>query len=88
MENRPFTGATERMITSKVREFFVDAGWKVTEEAKLRGRMADLVATKDDDIAVVEVKGNLGNLGRGVEQTLHYKYAANFAMMNDSNFMI
>lgn len=81
MENGTFGAATEPTITSKVREFFVNRGWKVKEEVKLRGRMADIVATKDDDIAVIEVKGNLGDLRRGVEQALHYKHAANFAYL-------
>jgi len=72
---------TELTIVSKVREFFVNGGWKVSEEVKLRGRVADIVAVKDKEIAAVEVKGNLGDLRLGLEQTLHYKHATNFAYL-------
>jgi predicted nucleotidyltransferase len=81
MRNMAFTTTAEFTITSKVREFFTSQGWKVSEEVKLRGRIADIVATRDKEIAAVEVKGNLGDLKLGFEQTLHYKRAANVAYL-------
>jgi len=81
MRNRAFTTTAEFTIASKVREFFANQGWKISEEARIRGRIADIVAIKDDEIAAVEVKGNLGNLKLGLEQTLHYKHAANLAYL-------
>jgi predicted nucleotidyltransferase len=81
MRNSAFATTAEFTITSKVREFFTSQGWKVSEEGKLRGRIADIVATKDKEIAAVEVKGNLGDLKLGLEQTLHYKRAANVAYL-------
>ena len=82
MENRPLiTGVSESDITPMVRDHFVKRGWRVTEEVKLRGRVADVVAAKGGEVAVVEVKGGLGDLRRGIEQTLHYGHAANYAYL-------
>jgi len=81
MRNTLFTGASEAVIASKVAEYFASLGWKVSREVKLRGRVADIVAIKDREIAVVEVKGSLGDAKLGLEQTLHYKRAANLAYL-------
>lgn len=73
--------STEVAIASKVGEYFEGRGWKVLREVKLRGRIADIVATKDGEIAVVEVKGSLGDARLGLEKTLHNKHAANLAYL-------
>ena len=81
MRNRTFTLVTEVAIVSKVAEYFESRGWKVSREVKLRGRIADIVAIKDKEIAVVEVKGSIGDAKLGLEQALHYKQAANLAYL-------
>ena len=81
MRNRAVTLVAEAAIVSKVAEYFESRGWKVSREVKLRGRIADIVAIKDKEIAAVEVKGNLGDLKLGLEQTLHYKHATNLAYL-------
>jgi predicted nucleotidyltransferase/predicted transcriptional regulator len=81
MRNTLFTGTSEAVIASKVAEYFVSSGWKVLREVKLRGRVADIVAIKDQEIAAVEVKGSMGDARLGLEQTLHYKRAANLAYL-------
>jgi predicted nucleotidyltransferase len=81
MRNVPFPLAPEAAIVSKVADYFAHTGWKVSTEVKLRGRKADIVAYKDGEIVVVEVKGSLGDTKLGLEQTLHYKRAANLAYL-------
>jgi predicted nucleotidyltransferase len=81
MRNSTFTTSTGVGIASKVGGYFAGRGWHVTPEVKLRGRVADIVAVKDGEIAVVEVKGSLGDVKLGLEQTLHNKHAANLAYL-------
>ena len=64
-------------MVPKVGEHFARRGWKVSREVRLRGRVADIVAVKDGEIAVVEVKSNVGDVNLGIEQALHHKRAAN-----------
>ena len=71
----------EAAIASKVAGYLAAAGWEISREVKLRGRIADIVAVKAGEIAVVEVKGSLGDPRLGLEQTLHYKHAANIAYL-------
>ncbi len=72
---------SEAGITSKVADYLSAAGWEVSREVKLRGRIADIVAIRSGEIAVVEVKGSLGDPRLGLEQTLHYKRSANIAYL-------
>ncbi|MGA2875944.1 MAG: nucleotidyltransferase domain-containing protein [Nitrososphaerales archaeon] len=73
--------STEQISLSKVEKYFKDKGWKVSREVKLRGRVADLVALKDGEIALVEVKGASGDMHLGIEQALHQKNTANFSYL-------
>ena len=68
-------------MVPRVGEYFARRGWKVSREVKLRGRVADIVAVKDGEIAVVEVKSNAGDVNLGIEQALHHKRAANMAYL-------
>ena len=79
--NTSFTLVTEASIVPKVGDHFARKGWKVSREVKLRGRVADIVAVKDGEIAVVEVKSNVGDVNLGIEQALHHKQAANLAYL-------
>lgn len=56
-------------------------GWKIFHEVKLRGRIVDIIATKDDKITAIEVKGGSGDIQRGIEQALHQKNSANFSYL-------
>jgi len=68
-------------MVPRVGEYFAGKGWKVSREVKLRGRRADIVAVKDKEIAVVEVKGSIGDARMGLEQALHFMRAANVAYL-------
>lgn len=72
---------TESVVMPKVEEYFSKRGWRVLREVKLRGRVADIVAVKGEDIIVVEVKGSIGDIESGIEQTLHQKKAVNFSYL-------
>ena len=73
--------STEASMVPNVGEYFSRKGWKVSREVKLRGRVADIVATKGREIAVVEVKGSIGDARLGLEQALHYGHGSNFAYL-------
>lgn len=73
--------STEAAMVPRVGEYFAGKGWKVSREVKLRGRRADIVAVKDKEIAVVEVKGSIGDARMGLEQALHFMRAANVAYL-------
>ncbi len=73
--------STESMVVPKVERYFSSKGWKVSREVKLRGRVADIVAVKGEDIVVVEVKGSVGDIESGIEHALHQKRAANFSYL-------
>lgn len=72
---------TERNITDRVSEYFIKRGWLVSLETKIRGRIADIVATKDGKITIVEVKGGLGDISRGIEQALRQKNSSDFSYL-------
>ncbi len=72
---------TESALVRKVAEYLEKKGWKVNFEVKMRGRMSDIVATKNGEIAVVEVKGGSGDIRLGIEQALHQRNAANFSYL-------
>ena len=72
---------TENVIVSKMQTYLEEKGWKIEHEVKLRGRVADIVAIKGDEIALIEVKGSSGDIQRGIEQALHQKNAANFSYL-------
>ncbi len=73
--------STESVVVPTVEGYFASRGWKVLREVKVRGRVADIVAVKGDDIAVVEVKASAGNIHSGIEQALHQKRAVNFSYL-------
>lgn len=72
---------TEITISQKTEKHFEKKGWKTFHEVKLRGRIVDILATKDDKITAIEVKGGSGDMQRGIEQALHQKNAANFSYL-------
>lgn len=72
---------TETVIVNKVAEYLEKKGWKVQFEVKMRGRIPDIVATKNNEIAVVEVKGGSGDIRRGIEQALHQRNTVNFSYL-------
>ncbi len=73
--------STESIVVPRVEEYLKSRGWKVSREVKVRGRIADIVAVKSDNITVVEVKGIVGDIQSGIEQALHQKRAVNFSYL-------
>lgn len=63
-------------------KYFEKKGWKVSGSDKIRGRRPDLVFRKDDELAVVKVKGAKANTDTAIKQTLHYKNAVNYAYLS------
>lgn len=76
-----FAMSTETDILGKVGEYFQNRGWEVRKEVKVRGRVADIVAIKDEKMAAVEVKGTGGDVQKGIMQALHHKGAVNFSYL-------
>lgn len=72
---------TEIAILQKAEKYFEKRGWKTFHEVKLRGRIVDIIATKDGKITAIEVKGGSGDIQRGIEQALHQKNTANFSYL-------
>ncbi len=72
---------TEHVISQKVEKHLEKKGWKISHEVKLRGRIIDIVATKDNKITAIEIKGGSGVMQLGIEQALHQKNAVNFSYL-------
>ncbi|GEM_PF-207312 len=86
MNNRSKSGnsifiSTENNLSQKIGQYLEKKGWKISREVKLRGRMVDVIAVKEDKIMAVEVKGGSGDIQRGIEQALHQKNTANFSYL-------
>ena len=64
-----------------IHKHYTKNGWAIKKEIKVRGRIADLVMIKNNKIALVEVKGSRGDVGKGISQALHYKDAANYSYL-------
>lgn len=79
-ENTSFI-KTEKTLLSKVSAHLEKKGWTVHREFKIRGRQADILATKNDQLLAVEVKGSSGDITQGVEQALHQKNAVNYSCL-------
>lgn len=73
--------STEHVILQKVEKHLEKKGWKISHEIKLRGRIVDIIATKDNKITAIEIKGGSGNIQRGIEQALHQKNITNFSYL-------
>ncbi|MEM2925720.1 MAG: nucleotidyltransferase domain-containing protein [Methanocellales archaeon] len=67
----------EKDLEEKIAKYLEETGFKVSDGIKVRGMMADVVAIKDNKIYIVEVKGERGDISRGIEQVLHFKKCAN-----------
>lgn len=72
---------TEHVISQKVGKHLEKKGWKISHEVKLRGRIVDIIATKDNKITAIEIKGGSGDIQRGIEQALHQKNTTNFSYL-------
>jgi len=72
---------TEKDIVEKVAKFFQIKGWKIIPQVKVRGRIVDLVAVKDQTIALIEVKGTQGNPLHGIGQAVHQSTAADYSYL-------
>jgi predicted nucleotidyltransferase len=64
-----------------VKNYFSGRGWNVSGDVKIRGRTADIVAVKDNEIAVVAVQGGSSSIQGGISQALHQKSAVNFSYL-------
>jgi len=72
---------TEHALLQKVEKHLRSKGWKISHEVKLRGRIIDIIATKDSKIAAIEIKGGSGNIQHGIEQALHQKNITDFSYL-------
>ena len=72
---------TENIISQKIGKYLEKKGWKISHEVKLRGRIVDVIAVKEDKIMAVEIKGDAGDIQRGIAQALHQKNAANISYL-------
>lgn len=72
---------TEKDVVEKVATFFQSEGWKIIPQVKVRGRIIDLVAVKDQTIALIEVKGSQGKLLHGIGQAVHQSTVAEYSYL-------
>lgn len=72
---------TEKDVVEKVATFFQSKGWKIIPQVKVRGRIVDLVAVKDQTIALIEVKGSQGNPLHGIGQAVHQSTVAEYSYL-------
>jgi len=68
---------TEQEIARKVAQYFENRGFHISTQVKLRGRIPDILAIKDDRVIAIEIKGQAGNIEQGIEQALHQKNSVN-----------
>ncbi len=59
---------SESGLEQRVANYFSDKGWNIIQSLKVRGRKPDIIALKDDKIALIEVKSYGGNIKRDIEQ--------------------
>lgn len=72
---------TESTVVQKVEQYFAKEGWNVRKNVKIRGRVVDIVAIKNEEIAAIEVKGGGGDVEKGIMQSLHQKGAVNLSYL-------
>jgi len=65
----------------KISQYFTKLGWKSHYPDKIRGSRPDVVISKNGKIAMVEVKGNKGNVNLGIEQALHFKNSVDYSYL-------
>lgn len=78
-ENITFT--REMDVRKKVEDYLESKGWRIKGRIKIRGRYPDIIGIKNNKILVVEVKGKLGNVTRGIGQIIHYSSGSNYAYL-------
>lgn len=71
----------ETEVVKIVMNHFERGGYSFVKPMKIRGRIPDIIATKDDKITLVEAKGLRGDVLRGFAQALHYSNCANFSYL-------
>jgi len=72
---------TEKDVVEKVATFFQSKGWKIIPQVKVRGKIIDLVAVKDQTIALIEVKGSQGKPLHGIGQAVHQSTVADYSYL-------
>lgn len=81
LQQKAVTKSETTYLLSSIGDYFAKRKWKVSTAAKIRGKVVDLLAVKDDQLAVVEVKSNPRGLERGIEYALHQKQAVNLSYL-------
>jgi len=69
---------TERELTKKVKEYLKNKGWEIKVGVKARGRIPDVLATKKEEIIIIEVKGISGDKLKAIGQAIHFKNCADY----------
>ncbi len=65
-----------------VQEYLVSTGHSIMGTVKVKGSIPDIVATRNDRIIMIEVKGGMGNIHSGIARAIdhsagsHYSYLA------------
>ena len=81
MINRSLLSSKTDALLPSVISYFMKSGWKVVEKVKLRGRVADIVAMRGNEIAAVEVKTNTNKIELGIEAALHFRNIVNYSYL-------
>lgn len=71
----------ENALREKVLEFLVESGFDVKGGLRVKGRIPDIVAVRNDRIVMVEVKGSMGRIVGGISRAIDYTSGAHFSYL-------
>lgn len=72
---------TEASLIPSVSQFIQAQGWNDIGNVKLRGHIPDIVATKGNQIVIVEAKAEAGSIESAIGNLLHMKRAAHLTYL-------
>jgi len=73
---------SEKEVEEKVIDYLKRKKYDdIKQQVKIRGKLADIVALKSNEITVIEVKGGGGDILRGLEQAIHYSRCCNYSYL-------
>lgn len=75
MKTPPFT-LNEKTIQEKIQTYLIETGHQIKQPIRIKGRIPDIIAVKNNKITMIEVKGNMGDIKTGIAKTIDYTSGA------------
>jgi len=73
---------SEKEIEEKVIDYLKKRKYEdIRQRVKIRGKIADIIALKNNEITAVEVKGEKGDILGGIERAIHYSRCCNYSYL-------